>query len=81
MKVIAKNGIYTIIEPEEFENVSFGINNVEFINESTLSIDYDVFDLPKGKEADFEKFIGDFVIDTLQKAVNEQIKQNTNEGN
>jgi len=75
MKVMSNDGMFTIYDSTEFDGVMFGINDIKFVDDSVLKIDYDVYNLQEGKEAIFEKFIGDLVLTSLEELVKEDARR------
>jgi hypothetical protein len=76
-----KNINYITVQEGIYQGVTYKINNAEVIEkdgEHFLKFDYDVKGLEKGKEKDFENYLGDFIINALKWAV-EQDK--INDGN
>ncbi len=63
---------YVVVEDGEFKDIMYKINGAKFKevdNHDVLQLDYDVLNLPEGKERDFEQYLGEFVIRALEFAV------------
>jgi len=64
-----KNINYITVPDGDYEGVSYKINNVEVIEDEKgnfLKFDYDVKGLNEGDEKEFEHYLGDFIIKSLE---------------
>ena len=68
---------YITVNEGIYNGVSYRINNTEFEDSDGkhfLKFDYDVKGLEEGKEKDFENYLGEFLINALTWAIEEDKK-------